>query len=382
MKLPKDQFKRSEVDTAATKIMNILSDYVEQHNLPMMKSNCGKVVYLSTTNIHSVSDSVHDFKEFVKNEFTLFKPDTMSPSHTIMLNENDKLNFYISALEKLNDFEKIVLIKTTKNFKPSLKRLLNTNVFSDNDYWLHLRHVAPFSKIKESAYTSEVSEILTTLVEKSIDTQEKIDSLAYFLNHYKTIVRRTDIKASMVRLLKNKLNEEDFPIFESILATKISNNNTEIDIFLPPPEIKTLIISKSSIFEQVVFDQIPQANIKNYNKYLQSINYFLLSPKVRDELNIARIDFHEFHSNNEPARIYISSESGGFKENIEPIYKHLIQSCASSYSNYTLYNADIESDIGSALKTSLDYFLLHKSIHEANTNTEHVVETKRKNMKI
>jgi hypothetical protein len=54
MKLPKDQFKRSEVDTAATKIMNILSDYVEQHNLPMMKSNCGKVVFLSTNNIHSV----------------------------------------------------------------------------------------------------------------------------------------------------------------------------------------------------------------------------------------------------------------------------------------------------------------------------------------
>lgn len=383
MKLPKDQFKRSEVDAAANKIMNILIDYVAEQNLPMMESDCGKIIYLSTTNIpFSVSNESHAFKDFVKNEFTLFTPDTMSPSHTIMLNENDKLNFYTSALEKLNDFEKIVLIKTTKHFKPSIKKLTNTNIFSDNDYWLHLRHVAPFSKIKQSTYASEVSEILTTLVNKSIDTKEKIDSLAYFLNHYKTIVRRTDIKANTVRLIKTKLNEADFPIFESILATKILNNDTDLNIFLPPPEIKTLIISKNAMFEQVFFDQIPQANIKHYNRYLQSINYFLLSPKVRDELNIARIDFHEFHSNNEPARIYMSSENGEFKEDIEIIYKHLIQSCASSYSNYTYYNADTESDIGKALKTSLEYFLLNKSIHESNKNSNYVGEAKRKNMKL
>lgn len=383
MKLKKDQFKKSEIDAAVSKIMDILIQYVEEKELTVSSSQCKKHINISSSKmIYDTYHLINNFRGFIKNQFTLFDSDNMHPSHKITITSLDKLCFYTRALEKLNNFEKIVLVKTTDEFKPSLKELTKTNVFSEEDYWLHLRHVAPFSKVRQRTSANHVRDVLTDLSNKSINTKEKVDALAYFLNYYKTIAKRSDIKASTVRLIKGKINEEYFPIFESILSTKILNNASDIDIFLPPPEVKTLIISKNSMIEQVSFDKIPQAHFQNYNKYLQSINYFLLSPQISEQLNIARIDFHEFHSNNEPARIYISSKNGEFKEEIEPIYKHLIQSCAASYSAYDIYKADPITKLGNTFKTSLDYFLLNKSINDVNKDKESEIEVKRKNFKL
>jgi hypothetical protein len=377
MKLKKDEFKKSEIDAAANKIIDIFIEYTIANRLIANRVQNSTSINISSIDPHhyNYQTKIFDFKKFMKNEFQLFNADMMHPTHRLVLNDDDKLNFYLYALKKLNKFEKIILIKTNGDLKPKLKSLVNSNVLSEDDYWLQLRHVAPFTKFKQSAYTDHVREMLNTLLNKSIDTNEKVESLAYFLNYYKVIARRTDVKAGIIRLLKNKVNEEDYPIFESILSTKISKNNSELDIFLPTSEVKTLIISKSAIFEQVAFAQIPQAKVDHYNKYLQAVNHFLLSPETKKELNISRIDFHEFQSHSDPARIYISSENGGFKENIENIYKHLIQSCASLHMVGP-------SKLGNAFKTSLDYFLLNNSIQEANRDKNDNYEPKKKTLKL
>lgn len=381
MKLQKDQFVKREIDLAANKIVDVLIDYVMKNKLFAHRS--GQLINLNTVQDHFNHDfnlKIHDFKKFMKQEFILLDPDDMSSSHNIIFTQPDKMCFYKELLGKLNDFEKIVLVKTVNTFKHPIAKL--NNEISEDDYWLHLRHVAPFSKIKQPSSSDYVKNVLTTLENKSIDTQEKIDSLAYFLNYYKPIAKRTDIKASVIKLIKRKINEEHFPMFESILGSQISKDNSEINLFLNPTEVKTLIISKNSIFEQVTFDKIPQAAVHHYNTYLQFINYFLLSPKTSDILNISRIDFHEFQSNNEPARIYISSNQDGFNEDLGAIYQHLIQSCSPLYKQSRFSTSNTNDDILNSFKTSLDYFLLNKSILESNNNSNNIEEPKRKNFKL
>jgi hypothetical protein len=370
MKLKKDEFRKSDIDAAGEKIKELLLDYVEKNRLvASISRHSTNTVSLTQSTVNIGDAQVISFKRFMNEQFK-FMNENFSPSHKISIYGTHKLTFTSDALKKLNKSEKIILIKGMISLRPSFSDLDPKSGFiSEDDFWLHLRHIAPFTKIKPQQRSDDVRVVLDIVASRSLDTQEKIDSLAYFLNYYKIIAKRTDIKAGLIRLLKSKIDEEHYPVFENILSSKFSNLESEFNIFSPTPDVKLLVIQKDSIFEQVPFVAIPQAKTDDYNKYLLTLNRFLQSPKASSILNIAKIDFHELSATKEPARVYIQAKEGGFKEDIQEIYAHLVKSCADSYPSKL---------IDSAFETSLNYFLLNKAVANKDEN----LEPKRKVMKV
>lgn len=303
----------------------------------------------------------------MREEFKIMD-ENLESSHKITMQSHHKAGFYSNALKQLNDFEKVVLIKAFFQFRPSYSRLNpEKGIISEDDYWLHLRNIAPFTKVRQRQNSDDVRIVLNCLSERILDTQEKIESLAYFIHYYKAIAKRIDIKSSLVRMLKDKIDEDNFPIFETILSTKISKGTSEFNIFSPAPEVKLLVVPKSTLFEQVFFSEVPQAHTDNYNNYLETINRFLLSPDVKDTLNISRIDYNELTSTNQPARIYIQANSNGFKYDIQKIYGHLVKDCS---------NAFMTPNMDEFLKKSLNYLLLTKAIPEKEELNEETKPTK------
>ena len=359
MKLKKDVFKISEIETSSDKIINFLLEYTSVNQLH---------VGLYQTSIYFMESSVLERgayrkivneKDFFKRNFVLFKKDTLASSHNLSLPNAYLPLFYRELFKRLNDIEKVAFIKSSCSLlRPKPKVIYQS--LPEDDFWLHLRHASPFTKIRQPQYADDVREMIEVINNLNIDTKEKVEAIGYYFNYHKTLTKRIDIRTSIIKFIKSKINEDYFPFFQEILSFKITKNSQE-SLLLPSNEVKYLSLSKEAIFEQIPLKQIVQPKVNHYNLYLNSINHFLLSPEVSKELNIAKIDFHEFLSNNEPARLYISAQKNGFPFDMAEIYPHLIKSCSHLF-NPT--NSDACKEMKISLKKSLDYLLLHKSMEK------------------
>ncbi len=376
MKLKKDVFKMSEIEKSSDKIINFLLEYISVNQLGAGLYD--KNIYFMTESAleRGAYRKIIDKKEFFKRHFVLFEKDTLKSSHNLFLPGAYLPLFYSELFKRLNTTEKIAFIKSSCSLLRPEPKILYQNL-PEEDFWLHLRHASPFTKIRQPQRADNIRDTLEIINKLNIDTKEKVEALGYYFNYHKPLTKRIDIRTSLINFIKNKIDEQYFPFFEELLSFKIAKDS-QASLLVATNEIKYLSISKEAIFEQVPLSKINQPKINNYNTYLNSINHFLLSPEVSKELNIEKIGFHEFHSTNEPARLYISSQKNGFPFDMSEIYPYLIKSCCHLF-NPT--NIDSIKEMKSGLKKSLDYLLLHQSISKENIENN-ITDTKKKTMKL
>lgn len=370
MRLAKDKFKKSEVEVAGETIKQKLLDFIEKNNLrgQINKSDTPPTVYFSTSSTQYTNyynyNSIPDYNHFIKNEYKIID-DSNKPSHNVNVDYSLKYKFYIDTFKSLNDFEKVVFIKvfSSEFMDRQFFNEINKNL-SDKDFWMHLRHVAPFGKGSQSI--DYVRAAFTILEQKDINSPEKIESLTYFINYYKTICKRQDIKIGLNKLIYNKINEKYHPILSDLLGGIDVNNQKDLNKILDvTPEIKTLILNKKNIFEQISFKNIPHPNVANYNNYFKCINNFLGSEDGKKLLNIERVDFFELTSSKDPARVFIQATQNGFKEDLFPIYLHLLDSCSHHFTD-DYEKKDLMKEV---LRKSLNFYLLNKNLNFENLQT-------------
>lgn len=360
MKLVKDNFKRSDLEASEKRIKQFIMDYVDANKLTAKIWTHNKTsVSIGNSPPPQYQELIPHFKSFILHEFKLFNANNLV-SHNISFENNFKAHFFQSAFENLQHFDKVIFIKTI--LYNSIDRHFYKTIapqLENNDFWLTYRYIAPFVKTGQS--TNDVREALTPLQNKSIDTEEKVLSFAYYLQYYKQICKRTDIKSGILKLLRNKVEEQHYPIFEKILGTTISQEDVKNNnIFMQPNEVKVLLLDKDKTFEQISFANIPQPHVSNYNRYFNLINEFLTSKNHKDLTGINRIDFFELNSSKEPARVYIEAAPTGFKADIEELYLHLIKSCSHLLTQqYTRINPLLEP-----LETATTYYFLNKTINK------------------
>lgn len=362
MKLPKDNFKRSDLEASEKRIKQFLIDYVNVNNLTANAWKHNKTsISIGNSPTAQYQEIIPNFNGFIINNFKLFDANNLV-SHNISFENNFKAHFFKSAFEHLQPFDKIVFIKTIlynsidRSFYKSIAPQLE-----NEDFWLTYRHIAPFVKSGQS--TTDVREALTTLQNKSIDTEEKTMAFAYYLQYYKQICKRTDIKSGVLKLLRNKVEEQYYPIFEKILGTPILQEEAkDNNILMQPNEVKVLLLNKDKIFEQISFANIPQPHVSNYNRYFNLINDFLTNKNHKELTGINRIDFYELNSSKEPARVYIEASPTGFKADIEELYLHLVKSCSHLLtSQYSRDNPLLQS-----LETATNFYFLNKKINNVD----------------
>ncbi len=374
MKLAKDTFKKNEVEAAAAHIKDLIWDFIEEKkmyaNITQYSPN---TINLTTRNVnYQGQNPIANFKSFYQQQYHLFDNTTNKASHKLNIEYNLQDSFYLNIFNKLNKFEKILFIKNFASQSQSYHFFSKISPkLSEEDFWLHLRHIAPFEKGSQSA--TDVRDVLKTLDDKSIDTKEKRESLAYYIHYYKTLCKRTDIQSGLKKLILKKIDEEHIPFFEQLLKTQISSSNTVDSILENPPQIQTFIINKEKMFSELSLDNISQAETHHYNRFINNLNYFLVSEQTKERLGIERIDFIEFKSTKEPGRVFIQSSQEGFKEEIRPIYLHLL---ATGAKNFQLNNSTSMSDV---FEKSLNYYLLNQKIPNKHQNEEN---TPKKSFKI
>lgn len=373
MKLAKDTFKKNEVEAAAAHIKDLIWEFIEERNLYASQNQYSR----GTINLMEKSVNYHghtpiaNLKTFYKTQYQVFNSETNHSSHTLNFEYKLQENFYLTIFNKLNRYEKVLFIKTFSNQSSHNFFSKISNKLSEEDFWLHLRHVAPFLKGSQSTY--DVRDVFNNLNNKSIDTEEKREALAYYIHYYKTICKRTDIQTSLKRLILKKIDDEHIPYFEQLLKIKISNDNQIENILEKTPQIETLIINKEKIFSEISFDHIPQAETQHYNRLINTLNKFLSNKEIREILGIERVDFVEFKSTKEPGRVFIQAEEDGFKKDITPIYLHLLTIGAK---HFQLQEND---EMTNVFEKSLNYYLLNQKIPRKNMDEE---VTSKKSFKI
>lgn len=361
MKLIKDKYNRYDLNESEKRIISEINNFIKINELIGLKSNMvNNYIYLTkiTNNIPPYKTKINNFNEFMNNEYKILDTNN-KPNYKLNFEIYMKEKFQNFMFNKLNDFDKIVFIKTiiydsmdSIFFKETLRNLNQEN------FWSFYRNISPF--VVSSKSSTDVRMGLEELTNRSINTKDKVLSFAYYLKYYQQISKRTDIKAGIIKILRNKVEEKYYPIFEKILSSKIISNETN-NIFIKPNEMAILIINKEKIFEYISFENIEQAQTYNYNKYINCINKYLMSSEVKNKLGINCIDFIEFSSKKEPAKIYIESNKTGFNVNIEEMYLHFLESCTK-----IIKSIDKDNQMKNILDTALNFYLLKNEINKKN----------------
>ncbi len=364
MQLLKDTFKRSEIDFTGEKIKNLLCDFIAKNDLSGYIDTQDKthlIIQKVPTEKYLYQKKIKDVSDFIQKNYT-FLNETNKSTHYIDINTQFRLKFYTEAFNSLTGNDKKFFIKGFVHFNQPIGFLSTLyNNLPESDFWLHLRHIAPFQKLTLSS--TQVREVLKHLEYKKIDTEEKIESLAYYIQYFKPVCKRTDIKTNIIRLIKNKVEESYFEIFETLLDSKINPTQNIQSIAEPEKEIKLLSLIKDKIFEQLEFPQIKQIQTQHYNSYINQLNSFLINKENKELLNIEKIDYNEFNAGRESARIYFVANGKGFSKDIIQIYLHILETCAVNFDGKYSINLNHETpEIHDSFKKSLNYYLLSKKI--------------------
>jgi hypothetical protein len=364
MKLSKDIFNRSEINLAGEKIKNLICDFIIKNDLSIYIDTQDKthlIIQKVPTEKYLYQKKIKDISNFIFKNYN-FLDQTNKPTHYINITPQFRNKFYTEAFNNLKGDDKIFFIKGFVHFNQPIGFLSALyNNLPESDFWLHLRHITPFQKSTLSS--TQIREVLKYLEYKKIDTEEKIEALAYYIQYFKPICKRTDIKANIIRLIKDKIDESHFEIFETLLDSKIEKTQNIQSILEPKKEVIHISLLKNKIFEQLEFPQIKQIQTQHYNSYIIQLNSFLTNKENNQLLNIDRIDFNEFNSGREPARIYFVANEKGFHKDIIQIYLHLLETCAVNFNGKYSINLNHETpEIHESFKKSLNYYLLSKEI--------------------
>ncbi len=380
MKLKNDFFIPKEVQKAELNIKQNILNYIQDNNLTPCRSDHDKnsIVLNPQGSNMTYYKPITDFYSFFKSNYKVVDiQNKTGVSHNIHIAgttnfQKDNADFYFFLQNNAqNDLEKIILVKTI------FSNLINRYSFLDeflkkiptDDYWFHLRHIIPFGKSSKSVH--DIRSILTSLDNKSIDTDEKSLALLYTLQHYKQICKRSDIQAGLSRTLRTKLDSESLKPFEDLLKINLTEDGPAKNIFKENKETVCLILDKEQLFEQLLFNKVPQAKVDNHNRYLLTLNSFLTNDKIKSQLNIDYIDFVELSSQKHPARVYIVANENGFKEDIKEIYSHLLTSCT-----HHLDDGYKQNTLPDSFNKSLSFFMLDKTM---NNNKEDKSQVKKLN---
>ncbi len=367
MRLTKDYFSLSEIKKSSTHIVQNVCKFMEENNLSAYQSTYDKKnISFNSSNAQTsnYSTKIQNSIEYIRSNLEIVDSSQQSfPKISINIAHNtpgmiNNETFYAYLYKNAqSETEKKVLVKTFFHYFCSRYNFIDKalNNMSNEDYWFHLRNIIPFNKSGKSLMDARA--IFSSLSQKSIDTPEKINALLYTIQHYKQICKREDVSTGLSKLLISKVSEDKLSIFENFLKIKIKPNDSDFDIEEVHNDVLTIHLSKEKTFKQLNFGNIPQPKVDDLNTYLEKINQFLTSEKASEILNIKNIDYNCFSSKKNPARIYIESKEGGFSEDIKPIYLHLVKTCTNK-----LISGYKQESLLEALNTSLNYFLLNKSV--------------------
>lgn len=376
MKLLKDYFTQSDLLTAEKNIKNSIINYISKNNLILGQHtySSSSITITQPSSQNNYLKPINDYKQFILNNYSIYSTEKAgSPSHKITIGMGSQANnttFYLEIFRSLNEKDQKILVKTLfhdflgyNSFFSNLNKHLDTQ-----EYWFHLRNIIPFGSTSKSV--NDARSILTSLQSRTIDTKEKVYSLLYTIQHYKQICKRPDVQSGLIKIISSKVDEKLIPEIESFLKIKIEPHQNSINFFDTPNQIISLVINKENLFKGVSFENVPQARVDNYNRYFQHINNFLTTTNTKNILNIDFIDFIELSSKKNPARVYIHSDTNGFKHNIQEIYLHLIQTCA-----HKLIDGYKQENLEEALEKSLNFYLLNTNIVNKNKE-EATIKTK------
>lgn len=375
MKLEKDKFSKEFLSSAQKKQIELFKDFINKYDLKFSFGNYQKGYSLDNpSSIKSFSithDNVNAYHNTeIKNKNIIwdrfyFLDEENNPSHDFHFNSVVWGNIFNDIYEKMNDDEKPFFLKTIgSKINPRQFFLIYEDKLKDEDFWLYLRHINSFyaKPIQKNDFLC----IMEQLNNKSIDSEKKVQSLAQFLNFYKTIVRRDDLSPRIVSFINKNIDPQYFYMFQKIIGKEINVPSLAAipeDILQQNNQTICLLIDKEKFFSRVAFSNIPNAQHHDYNRYLKQINEIIMLEQNKKLLGIQYINFIEFNSSKDPARVYVDSSEQGFKQDIKNLYFNILINLTGEFkSGQKLSEASVNS--------AINYYILSNSINDSSQQLE------------
>lgn len=359
MKLIKDNFKISDIENANKNIKQAILDYVEQNRLYLTtRTHNTSNISLSHNPPGSYSSEIKDRRGFFRNDFNIFDKNN---SATHKIHAQNESAYYKEVYDKLSDTDKVIFIKTISNHTNSYETLTTvTKNLDDNEFWRYVRNWAPFNKSSKQSFIFKG--VFRTISEKSIDTEDKVQALYQFLNYYKPIVKRTDTKNTVIRLIKNKVEEKYHSDFEKLIGCKFEVEE-QVDFLSKDDNLTVIKLDKDGLFEQLPMKNFPQAEVNTYNSLISQV-IRVISENLSEDLGVENTTFVELSSKKLPARIYIEAKSGGFKEDIKAVFKLLLETGAN------IMAPNNKEELKKGLVDTFLYYKIQKEITEKNSENK------------
>lgn len=285
----------------------------------------------------------------IKNE----KIDIVEIDSEILKNiYNDHYN-HLTRADK-NIFQQFLLNESNSS---KITRILN--VLDDEIFFQHIGNLKNIKSAQKHSY--EFNDIYNSLINREINTEEKIHDLIKFKKFYNHYFKKTENKTSLDNYLINKVSSGLMPKLVEQLGYNPKHQIDNIQLYEEEVQVKLLKINKEyyyHLINRIIGKKAPDSI---YSGTLGVISDRLNVVDNKEKLKINSITLQPFTRDTEVAKIFIEHKSSSY--DYPKLIEEIIYNVANNYEKSL-------TELNAIIDVTTDKFLLASKLKSENNITQ------------